>query len=600
MPCLRPLLSCSALRLIAGTLGLSFLFSLPGGSVAGAVERPASSVNEKLLAHQSVFQPPRLIRVSEHVVVAYGYTMSNIVMIEGDKGLFIFDTGMRVEKAELALAAFRKQTDKPILGIAYSHGHGDHTGGVRAFVPDGSDIPVYAHRNALRYLEDINSATSAVFRLRAVEQLGLILPEGIDGTIGSGGGPVVSMGGTVSYITPTHLFDEEVEIDLGGVIVRLFHAPGDLDDGIAAWIEKDGVLLTGDTVVGTHTYPILSTPRYEKGRSAEAYIASINHFRDFGARHLVGGHGLPVDGTENVAELIDRTHLVARYIMDETLRQINARKHPAEIAAHLRVPAHVMGNEAFEDYYHRLNWIVRGVYNKEMGWYSGDTLDLIALAPKEYASKLIAALGGSDATLAAATQAYDAGEHRWAASLATQLLALDATNDAALSVKANALRAIAYQSDSANERNYLLSEADLMLGEVGLKVIAGQALSRVSAFFTGPTIPDIAAAGPSSAFIQRLRIRADESKASDDALSVTFVITDRDETYPMTLTHGVMIHERPTLREADATLRLDHRALVLLSDGHMPWEDVLDLPEVQVEGDNEKLHRFMNNLTWND
>jgi linear primary-alkylsulfatase len=578
---------------------LSTILAL-GAFPALAAERPASSANEKLLSHQSVFQPPRLVQVSEHVTVAYGYTMSNIIMVEGDEGIFIFDTGMRVEKAELALAAFRTRTDKPILGVAYSHGHGDHTGGVRAFIPEGSetDIALYAHRNALRYLGDINSPTSAVFRLRAVEQLGLILPDSIDGSIGSGGGPVISMAGTVSYITPTHLFDDETTVDLGGVSVKLIHAPGDLDDGIAAWIEDDGVLLTGDTVVGTHTYPILSTPRYEKGRSAEAYIASINLFRDFNADHLIGGHGLPIDGKENVARLIDRTHLVARYIMDETLRQINARRGPEEIAANLRVPAHVSGEEEFGDYYHRLNWIVRGVYNKEMGWYSGDTLDLVALAPKAHAEKLIDALGGKSAVLTMSTQAYEEGEFRWAASLATQVLTLDEENEEALSIKGNALRAIAYQSDSANERNYLLSEADLMLGEIGLNVIAGQALSRVTAFFTGPTIPDIAKAGPSSAFIDKFRIRTNEETSIDQDLSITIEVSDREESYQLTLKHGVMIHDRPALRASDATLRLDHRALVLLADAHLSWEDVLALPEVSIEGDNDRLHAFLSSLSW--
>lgn len=86
----------------------------PGLLSAEAVERPEAGVSEKLLTHQSVFQPPRLIDVSERVTVAYGYTMSNIVMIEGDDGIFIFDTGMRVEKAELALKALRTRTSKQI------------------------------------------------------------------------------------------------------------------------------------------------------------------------------------------------------------------------------------------------------------------------------------------------------------------------------------------------------------------------------------------------------------------------------------------------------------------------------------------------------
>lgn len=563
-----------------------------------AVERPEAGVNEKLLSHQSVFQPPRLIDVSEHVTVAYGYTMSNIVMIEGDKGIFIFDTGMRVEKAELALKALRTRTSKPILGVAYSHGHGDHTGGVRAFIPEGADIPLYAHRNALRYLGDVTSPTADVFRLRAVQQLGLILSEGVEGTVGSGGGPVVNLGGTVSYLTPTHLFDDEVTIDLGGTTVKLFHAPGDLDDGIGAWVEEDGVLSTGDTVVGTRTHPILSTPRYEKGRDAEAYITSINHFRDFGATHLVGGHGLPINGAENVSRLIDSTLLVGRYIMDETLRQIDAGATPEQTAAALRIPEGITNGEEFDDYYHRLNWIVRGVYNKEMGWYGGDTLELVALAPKDRASKLIDALGGADSVLQQAEAAYNDGDYRWAAELATELLLQDEGNAEALSIKANSLRGVAYQSDSANERNYLLTEADLMLGDIGMNVIFGQAFARVTEFFSEPKIPDLALAGPSSSFISKLRVRSDVERPMDEDISIAVQVTDREESFQLTLTKGVMIHDRAALRPVDATLTLDHRSLILLADARLSWEKVLDRDAASVSGDRAKLQTFFEHLNW--
>ena len=571
----------------------------PGLLSAAAVERSEASVSEKLLSHQSMFQPPRLIDVSEHVTVAYGYTMSNIIMIEGDNGVFIFDTGMRVEKAEFALKALRARTSKPILGVAYSHGHGDHTGGVRAFIPDEtSDIPLYAHRNALRYLGDVTSPTADVFRLRAVQQLGLILPEGVEGTVGSGGGPVLNLGGTVSYVTPTHLFDNEVTIELGGITVKLFHAPGDLDDGIGAWIEEDGVLLTGDTVVGTHTQPILSTPRYEKGRDAEAYIASINHFRDFGATHLVGGHGLPIDGVENVSTLIESTLLVGRYIMDETFRQIDAGATPQQTAAALRIPPEITGGEEFGDYYHRLSWIVRGVYNKEMGWYGGDTLELVALPPKDRASKLIHALGGSDSVLAQAEAAYAKGDYRWAAELATELLLQNEDNSAALSIKANSLRGIAYGSDSANERNYLLTEADLMLGDIGMNIIFGQAFSRVTDFFSEPKIPDLALAGPSSSFISKLRVRSDVNRAMIEDISIAVEVTDRDDSFQLTLTKGVMIHDRAALRSPDATLTLDHRSLILLADARVTWENILDRDAVSVSGDETKLRHFMNSLNW--
>jgi linear primary-alkylsulfatase len=580
-------------------LGFAALIG-PGLLPAAAVERPEPAVNEKLLSHQSVFQPPRLINVSEHVTVAYGYTMSNIVMIEGDRGIFIFDTGPFMEIAETVLAAFRTKTGKPILGVAYSHGHGDHTGGVRSFIPAGLEeaIPLYAHASAGAYIDSINSATSDISRVRSIGQIGLILPEGPTGTVGAGVGPVIRLPGTGSYLAATHPFEDEVTIDLGGTTLRLFHAPSDLGDAIAGWVEEDGVLLAGDAVVGTQTYPFLTTPRFDKDRDPETYIATLNMYRDFDATYLVGGHGLPSSGAENVSRLVERTHLVARYIVDETLRQINLGKNPEDIAANLRIPGHVLGEEKFEDYYHRLSWIVRGVYNKEMGWFGGDTLELVALPRAERAQRAVDAMGGRSAVLTLANESYTAGDFRWAADLATTLLLVDATDGDAVSVKAHSLRAIGLASDSANERNYLLTEADLMLNDAKRRAIFGRSPKRAADLPTEPRIPDTAAASSSAPFISKLRIRADASRHLAEDISISLKIIDRHDDFQLTLTDGVIIHERPALRAPDAMLAMHHSSLVLLADAHLVWEDVLKRPDVSIDGDEEALNTFMSHLNW--
>ena len=205
-------------------------------NVALAVEPPAPAVDPKLAHHQAAFAVPRVIQVSERVFVAHAYTMCNIVMVVGEDGVAIFDTGFRLEEGRAALEALRKKSDKPILAVVYSHGHTDHTGGSRAFAPAGADSPVrvYAHENYRRYLGEMHAATRPVFTRRAVAQLGMILPEGESGTVGSGGGPVVRFAGSVGYAAPTDVVRETATIDLGGVRLEIFHAPGDLDDALLA------------------------------------------------------------------------------------------------------------------------------------------------------------------------------------------------------------------------------------------------------------------------------------------------------------------------------------------------------------------------------
>ncbi|MBK7171621.1 MAG: MBL fold metallo-hydrolase [Gammaproteobacteria bacterium] len=147
-----------------------------------------------------------------------------------DEGILVFDTGGEVERAALALAAIREVSDKPILGVVYSHGHGDHTGGVDAFIkPDErGKIPIYAGRNYQRYLRE-----SAVPRglMRAYYQMGYLIPKDITGSVGSGIGPAVGSGGA-TYLRPTVTVEGDAGPDAGRCADSLFHSPGDLDDGL--------------------------------------------------------------------------------------------------------------------------------------------------------------------------------------------------------------------------------------------------------------------------------------------------------------------------------------------------------------------------------
>ena len=76
--------------------------------LAGAIEAPKPGINAKLSKHQQAFDEPQVLRVSEHVYVAYAYTMCNVVMVVGDDGAIIFDTGFRFEQAQDALLLGRE------------------------------------------------------------------------------------------------------------------------------------------------------------------------------------------------------------------------------------------------------------------------------------------------------------------------------------------------------------------------------------------------------------------------------------------------------------------------------------------------------------
>src|ERR1700674_1937805 len=111
---------------------------------------------EKLRAQSNEFRK-EVIRVTDGVYEAVGYSASNVILIQGDGGSIVVDTSTDPVAARAIRTAFGSLLGAPVRAIIYTHSHPDHTGGARVFV--GNDHPeIYSHQRLLEALPDIGRA----------------------------------------------------------------------------------------------------------------------------------------------------------------------------------------------------------------------------------------------------------------------------------------------------------------------------------------------------------------------------------------------------------------------------------------------------------
>src|SRR3982074_2095148 len=109
---------------------------------AGAGPRPDAAttasrgvtpgVNPELSAHGAIFER-NIHKIVDNVCSAVVWSGCNTIMVVGNDGVIIVDTGDGVQWAREVAAEFRAITDKPVRAVIYTCFHIDHMFGVKAF-----------------------------------------------------------------------------------------------------------------------------------------------------------------------------------------------------------------------------------------------------------------------------------------------------------------------------------------------------------------------------------------------------------------------------------------------------------------------------------
>ncbi len=458
-------------------------------SDAPASKSGAKPGGEILKAHSALFEK-EVFNPADGIYVAVGYGLANSIMIEGDDGVIIVDTMEGKAQASEVLAAFRKITTKPVEAIILTHNHTDHIYGARVFA-EGRDVPVYAHSSTGFYIDKIVNVLVNAIYARSMRMFGSLLPP--SEVVNAGIGPSLNVDTTdLGLMRPTVVFDDELEVEIAGIELKLVHAPGETEDQLFVWLPKLKALLPGDNIY--QSFPNLYTIRGTAYRDVMKWVRSLDTMRLLEAEVLVPSHTRPLTGAKRIDGVLLAYRDAIQYVHDQTVRGINRGLGPDELVEFVRLPDHLAAHPWLVEHYGTVAWSVRSVFSGYLGWFGGDGAELEPLSPKERASRLAAAFEAAASLPDQARAAFEAGDYQWAAELARHWLTSEPESGDAKDLLAAALEAKAKDHINPNALHWYLTQArelrgDLEVGKPVTSNLSDEILDTlpISAFMAGMT-----------------------------------------------------------------------------------------------------------------
>ena len=511
---------------------------------------PAASANEQKvnpeLLDLQLRQKPLLRKLGDRVYATEFIGYSNHGFIEGDDGIIVIDGGWFPGTTAIAISELRKFTDKPVAAIIYTHLHLDHFGGMGPIMAGQSaDIPVYGPAGWEHWVTRLLKSDRESILRRVYLQMGMLLPQGSDGTVGNGIGPspIPEPNDPLSY-PPSIDVSEVLELEIAGVPLRIMPMEGDVTEHMWVWLPEDRILFSGDSPPHG-VFPAVETARFEIGRNPDEMLRSVETSIALSPEIIVPGHSKILRGRQEIDSIMTLTRDAIAFLIDQVNRFVLSGRSVDDLLDSQHLPPAIAAHPDLQPYYHRWEWMARQRFTKLVGFID-DSMDYLSLNTYEEARRLVPLLGGRDRVLALADTSVE-GDPRWAARLATYLILVDREDHEALAVRQSAFLKVAQTTNSANERNYLLG---LILEEKG-EIDFGRQLAPLNERAYGTVATQV--------LLQRLKYRF----RAEDADGVTLTVRLRvgDEIFALDVGNNVL-HINPGSTAGDVDVTMNRQDLV--------------------------------------
>ncbi len=549
-------------------------------------EAPAS-VNPSLWRQAQLNNMHGLYQVSEGIYQLRGYDLSNMTLIEGEKGWIVVDPLTTIETASRALKFARQQLgDKPVTGVIFTHSHVDHFGGALGVISEeeisAGDIPIIAPVGFMEESTSENILAGPTMARRAGYMYGRDLAVSERGHIDTGLGKAPAFG-TISIAAPNMIVDRTPQtLTVDGVEMIFQNVPGSEAPAELTFYLPQHKAFCGAEMLSRNMHN-LYTLRGAKVRDALAWSSYIDESRQLfsEAEIYFASHHWPLWGQENIDNFLKLHRDTYKYIHDQTLRLAHQGYTPKEIADTLEMPPSLNNSFSNRGYYGTLRHNSRAVYQGYFGWYDGNPANLNPLPPKAAGGRYVKAMGGPENMLTMAQVAFDEGDYRWVAEMLNHLVFAEADNLKAKQLLANTYDQLGYQAESGPWRDVYLSAAyELRHGKPtqGLDLNTARKMIKHA---------------PLSNFFDVMAAQINGLKADGITMTINFTFTDLNETHVLKLENAVLNHYQgePAI-DADATLSITHDLFLDLALGTADLKGTLFSDQLSIDGSKLDLVRF--------
>ena len=549
------------------------------------------TVHPKLWEHGKLNLHSGLFKVTGDIYQVRGFDLSNMSVIKGETGWIVIDCLTTQETAAAALQLLKDYFGSfSISAIIITHSHVDHYGGILGVLQSDKPVNVYVPEGFSKSVIQENVTTGVAMSRRSLFMYGEVLPKDIKGHIDNGIGKTLSTG-TVTLTSnvleiPNDNNHPYVEKVIDGVKIQFQLTPGTeapSEMNLYFPVEKSLCIAENCTATLHNLYSL----RGAQVRDPIAWASYLQQAIDLFGNHLTsvfGVHNWPRFGRKNCIDYMEKQRDVYQYINDQTLRLINQGYTLEEVGRMVKLPSSLSSEWYNSSFYGTVNHNAKATYQKYMGWYNGNPVDLNKLLPKESAKKYVEFMGGEDIVLEKANKSFQDGEYQWVAEVTKHVIFSNPNNEAAKLLCADALEQLGYIAESGPWRNeYLTGAQELRLGKKPVRVstITKEVLDVI----------------PIENILYLLSLRINGIKAGNFDFKINFIIPDRKEKATTEIKRGIFRYlKNELLDSAEVTVTMCKDQLYELVTTNNQFINSI----IIIQGDKQRWESFLESLDMVD